>query len=336
MQRARLWFLVGLLPAAVKALAGEPSSSTEVAELLREMRQEMAATAARNDARMSAMQAEIEALKSANGTEARHAPPHGTGSHGAGALGGGSHAADAHGGGSHSADAHGDGSPGGDTTAASRFLAQMLSFNKAYLNSSNCYYFTAHGDRHCYNEAANKKARSTRRGVHSRRLPKMWARNEHQLLLYTGAMQATPENTDNTLVDVMRWNASGSRQKLCDGGRYGYWFFVTPGTSIKVQIGRSLRLASREDAGILLSNDSSRTDRNDTGWCDSARKMGYDSIQIVTEGAYYVKHASKRKRRQTELVICSLPNGPSTCYVLLKISRMCSGHPLLRQKFHAV
>ena len=142
MQRARLWFLVGLLPAAVKALAGEPSSSTEVAELLREMRQEMAATAARNDARMSAMQAEIEALKSANGTEARHAPPHGTGSHGAGALGGGSHAADAHGGGSHSADAHGDGSPGGDTTAASRFLAQMLSFNKAYLNSSNCYYFT--------------------------------------------------------------------------------------------------------------------------------------------------------------------------------------------------
>ncbi|EOD30454.1 hypothetical protein EMIHUDRAFT_232785 [Emiliania huxleyi CCMP1516] len=39
---------------------------------------------------MSAMQAEIEALKSANGTEARHAPPHGTGSHGAGALGGGS------------------------------------------------------------------------------------------------------------------------------------------------------------------------------------------------------------------------------------------------------
>ena len=56
--------------AAVKALAGEPSSSTEVAELLREMRQEMAATAARNDARMSAMQAEIKALKSANGRAA--------------------------------------------------------------------------------------------------------------------------------------------------------------------------------------------------------------------------------------------------------------------------
>ena len=53
-------------------LAGEPSSSTEVAELLREMRQEMAATAARKDARMSAMQAEIEALKSANGTEASY------------------------------------------------------------------------------------------------------------------------------------------------------------------------------------------------------------------------------------------------------------------------
>ena len=148
----------------------------------------------------------------------------------------------------------------------------MLSFNKAYVNSSNCYYFTGKGDRHCYG--------NTSAGY------RYWARNEHQLLLYTGAMQTTPENTDNTLVDVMRWSARAARDRPGAGrenGRYGYWFFVTPGTGIKVQIGRSLRLASREDAGILLSNDRSRPNKNDTGWCHSARKMGYDSIQIVVE-----------------------------------------------------
>lgn len=130
-----------------------------------------------------------------------------------------------------------------------------------------------------------------------------WAHNEGQLI-YNPQFQGTHrnwENPDHSWMEVTRWQIPCTPPEIhCDMNGYGCWFFVTPGSGVFVNVGRSLRRSSRDEVDHLLNAGNNGT------WCQRALELGYDSIQVGTETSNYVHHSSgSKKRDQTELVICS-------------------------------
>ncbi|KAG8457568.1 hypothetical protein KFE25_003722 [Diacronema lutheri] len=93
---------------------------------------------------------------------------------------------------------------------------------------------------------------------------------------------------------------------------YGCWFFVAKGTGVWVNVGRSLRVDSRDQLAPRLGTrppvDDAHTPRigsfllgEDTHWCTRALQLGYDSIQVA--GALGGTTAGFVGR--SELVVCA-------------------------------
>ena len=145
-----------------------------------------------------------------------------------------------------------------------------------------------------------------------------WKRLPAQLA-YNPIYRPTRHNwnaSDGEWVQVTRW-ASSDRpvaqwQSLCEGNvskgkswtSYGCWFFVTPGSGVFVNVGRSLRFSSRQAARAFLSAADKSTPV-DLNWCTRALELGYDSVQIGAEHASYMRHESGQERDVAEVVICS-------------------------------
>ena len=80
---------------------------------------------------------------------------------------------------------------------------------------------------------------------------------------------------------------------------YGCWFFVTRGTGVFVNVGKTLISYDREDVnrrfGLFCNRPPFCEPQGDRYWCQKALSEGYDSIQVVNANA----------NENHELVICS-------------------------------
>ena len=128
----------------------------------------------------------------------------------------------------------------------------------------------------------------------------------------------------------MRWKKFDGPSD--DGGRYGTWFFAMPGSGIFVNIGKAIRFSNRKKANILKPEKRDRRKGakklstakhrerlggtlgtpKDWFYCIGARQLGYDTVIVSTDDAWYLKHHSGIKRNQLEVTICGDMNNTNT------------------------
>jgi hypothetical protein len=110
---------------------------------------------------------------------------------------------------------------------------------------------------------------------------------------------------DYDWVEVMRWGDFYGPYNACDGGESGIWFFIMPGSGVKVNIGRSIRLPSAGEAFKFFKNKAKKEINHEMFFCPIVLQLGYDSFMYATDNDWWIHHASGIKRNQTELAICS-------------------------------
>ena len=138
-------------------------------------------------------------------------------------------------------------------------------------------------------------------------------------------VRAGPDLADHAWVEVLRYGADGGVRGLgCDGGGYGTWFFVAPGSGVRVNVGRLLALETKEVAldvaargggggrnatppcarwGARRSHGAPCDRHGDVGLCAAARRAGADSVLI--ERVNYGADAVAWRGRRQELVLCT-------------------------------
>jgi hypothetical protein len=172
------------------------------------------------------------------------------------------------------------------------------------VEETTCYYFTGAGDRKCNCNPTEKEKRQT------------WAypfEAEINQFFYQDSSSFSGPDTirDNEWPEVMRWREFKGPLNCCDGGFYGTWFFIMPGSGIQAFIGKAIRFSSRDELHSFLKigkydpNENHRK-RDDLEVCARVLERNFDSAMFVNDD-HYVKHESGIKRNQTELVICN-PN----------------------------
>ena len=180
----------------------------------------------------------------------------------------------------------------------------------------NCYYFTGSGDRPCTNGTT---------AVTTWALP---ASSEVNVFFYQNDIPFDGIHSipDYSWVEVMRWKHFIGPHEIT-GSAYGTWFFGMPGSGIFVNVGKALRLSNRDEAKARLRSTAlevhkfdARRDGHPDDWfyCIGASKLGFDSVWVETDDAWYTNHSSLLRRGQTELVLCGM-NGTST---------LCPSYPL--------
>jgi hypothetical protein len=201
-----------------------------------------------------------------------------------------------------------------DKTAKSGLLSKHRNYSH-----HNCYYFTGIGDHPCVNVTT---------AVAAWAIP---ASSEVNVFFYQndipfGGIHSVP---DYSWVEVMRWKKSkGPGEK--PGSAYGTWFFGMPGSGVFVNVGRTLRFSNRTEAGARLKSaarEAGFRDKRQAGnvgafddwfYCMGARKLGFDSVWVEVDDAWYLNHSSSLRRGQTEMVFCGM-NGTAT---------LCTSYPL--------
>ena len=188
----------------------------------------------------------------------------------------------------------------------------------ARVTNASCYFMTGVGDRRCGQFVPRWMS---------------WTSNQGDLL-YNPLWREPPDvgnHSDYTWVEVTRWptgcmaslaNSWSNRRGMptaCDGllgtERYGCWFFVARGSGVFVNVGRSLRMAKPKHLRQLLNptrdangrrvDQAALNPKMDRNWCERALELGFDSIQLQTVGAPFVRHISDGDRGLVEIVICS-------------------------------
>jgi len=120
---------------------------------------------------------------------------------------------------------------------------------------------------------------------------------------------------DFSWVEVVRFAARTSYVGS-DGAGYGLWFWIVPGSGVRVNIGKSIRFVdktlavewSKQVAGNTQLNctstdSASCTEHDDIFFCTAARLHGYDSI-ITKRHFIKMAHLSGRSSDMLELILC--------------------------------
>ena len=188
----------------------------------------------------------------------------------------------------------------------------------------NCYYFTGRGDRPCTNGTT---------AVTTWALP---ASSEVNVFFYQNDIPFDGIHSipDYSWVEAMRWkHFHGPHEQA--GAAYGTWFFGMPGSGIFANVGKALRFSNRDEAKARLRStalEAGFRNINQAGnhqaghpddwfYCMGASKLGFDSVLLETDDAWYTNHSSLLRRGQTELVLCGGTGMNGT-------SRLCPSYPL--------
>jgi len=146
-------------------------------------------------------------------------------------------------------------------------------------------------------------------------------------------LRALPDITDHSWVEVLRYSVPEVppyRGLGCDGGGYGTWFYVAPGSGVKVNVGRLLTFVTKKAALAyalqhavanttlpceIWSEDETRGPRcvthSDSHLCDAARRLGKDSVFI--EKVDYGTDAFEWSGRRQELILCTQQSVTPQC-----------------------
>ena len=136
----------------------------------------------------------------------------------------------------------------------------------------------------------------------------------------------TPRPTvlsDHSWVEVARY-AERTSYVGSDGAGYGVWFFLVPGSGVRVNIGRSIRfdnklhavawsqkMASQIKLGCENTGMASCLQHEDMYFCAAARLKGYDSMVVWHDPAYPgTPHYSGLRSDNVELVLCRKEEPP--------------------------
>ena len=200
------------------------------------------------------------------------------------------------------------------------FLIRRVAVNPQRLPSP-CYRFTGSGDRPCdapYTplEYAFAPWSYTVR-PDAMLLYWSWSKIDvHNPLVYVDHKAQPMAFADHSWVEVTRY-AERTSYVGSDGGGYGVWYWLLPGTGVTVNIGRALRFEDKREAihwanhhhprntslnCMEFDNDSCDT-HPDALFCAAARFHGYNSV-IVRRDWIKFGHVSGSHSDVIELILC--------------------------------
>ena len=134
---------------------------------------------------------------------------------------------------------------------------------------------------------------------------------------FTGVYNPIVEQPDHSWMEVIRFPTRKTGVG-CDGGGYGCWFFGGDGSGVSINIGRSARFKTKEEAREMVGRAGGRhalyhaldpcrrhgcdgDKHSDTYICAAAKKLGFDSVMWSTEPR---AHQSGVFRNIVEIVVC--------------------------------
>ena len=165
-----------------------------------------------------------------------------------------------------------------------------------------------------------------------------WCWSAHDLtfpVVLRDELRTLPAIADHAWVEVLRYGVPAAPTRHhglgCDGGGYGTWFYVAPGSGVKVNVGRLLTFVTREAAVASALREraaanatlpceawSEREARGpscaahaDSHLCAAARRLGADSVFI--EGVDYGADALAWRGRRQELILCTQQSATPQC-----------------------
>lgn len=200
------------------------------------------------------------------------------------------------------------------------FLIRRVAFTPHPLPSP-CFRFTGSGDRPC-DELYTPLAYALLPWTYPVRPDRMllywsWSRiDTSNPLVYTDHRSRPMAFPDHAWVEVARY-AERTSYVGSDGGGYGVWYWLLPGTGVSVNIGRSVRFADKREAihwanthhprnttlkCMEFDNDSCDT-HPDALFCAAARHHQFDSV-IVRRDWVKFGHVSGSHSDVIELILC--------------------------------
>lgn len=186
---------------------------------------------------------------------------------------------------------------------------------------SPCYRFTGSGDRPC-DEPYTPMKYALAPWTYPVRPDAMllywsWSRiDTHNPLVYVDLRAQPMAFPDGSWVEVARY-AERTSYVGSDGGGYGVWYWLVPGSGVSVNIGRALRFKDKREAihwanhhhpknttlkCMDFDNDSCDT-HPDALFCAAARFHSYDSV-IVRRDWIKFGHVSGSRSDVIELIVC--------------------------------
>jgi len=153
----------------------------------------------------------------------------------------------------------------------------------------------------------------------------MWCWTAHDLtspLFLETTRHLVPEIRDHDRVGVVRYSAHTAPGLGCDGGGYGVWFFVMPGSDVEVDVGRILTFDTKIQAIEFAQQQTNLNatytlpctqwnnevgprceQHGDTELCEAVRRVGRDSALI--RNINYGRDAVQPTGTRTELILCT-------------------------------
>jgi len=208
-----------------------------------------------------------------------------------------------------------------------------------------CYRFTGHGDRPC-----DMKYTPLSYGLwpfsHPTRLDAMllywsWSKIDvENKIVYVDDEPKEFSFLDDSWVEVARY-AERTSYVGSDGGGYGIWYWVTPGSNLSVNIGKAIRFYDKKDAIAWSNANAPRNsslaclefvdhescgNHDDTMFCAAARARGYNSMLVKRKWIKF-GHYSGRRSDVIELIHCPKEEPPeqTTCCPEMVTLRLGNG-----------
>lgn len=210
---------------------------------------------------------------------------------------------------------------------------------------SPCYRFTGAGDRPCEQRRTplsyglwpfSAKAR-----LDAMLMYWSWSKIDvENPIVYADAAPRPIALLDHSWVEVARY-AERTSYVGSDGGGYGLWYWVTPGSNLSVNVGAAVRFENKHqaikwanwNAGSNVSLDcldfsehESCADHDDTLFCAAVRARGLDSMMVKRKRIKF-GHVSGRHSDVIELIYCppeEPPEQTSCCPSMVEL-RLADG-----------
>jgi hypothetical protein len=228
-----------------------------------------------------------------------------------------------------------------------RHVVRVLNTTTSSALPSPCYRFTGSGDRPCDRDYTPLEIALVP-WIYPARIDSMLFCWSWSLLDVSNPyvfVDSTPRPTvlrDHAWIEVARY-AERTSYVGSDGGGYGLWFWVVPGSGVRVNIGRAVRFDNKFyaiDWGIKRAADvtlncetsgmASCLEHADTYICAAARMESYDSVIIWRDPTYPGSpHYSGLRSDVLELIVCPKDEPPeqtTACPTMLSF-RNASGGP---------
>lgn len=226
-----------------------------------------------------------------------------------------------------------------------RPVLRVLNYSNATNLPAPCFRWTGSGDRPC--ELPNAP-------LHYGLVPWMWPRTSPIIFLrywswslgdssnpyvYSTSVPRAYTFRDHSWVEVARY-AERTSYVGSDGAGYGIWYWVMPGSGVRVNIGRAVRFSNKIDAidwsravaggeqiNCTSTGMASCTEHDDTYFCKAARMQGFNSV-LTKRYMEKLSHLSGLRSDMIELIICpeaEPPEQTTACPAMLDYQTSSGG-----------